>query len=299
MRPGAASPDSNQRAWRQAGFGLTPTSMERSASSSGDLGKILVGTSAWSDLGSFYPPGTKSGAQLPFYATQFPVVEINATYYAIPSRKAVEGWVARTPDSFVFDVKPPRALTSTPAVPKGEAPEPDADIASAFAAALEPLAEAGKLGAVTFQFLPSYRNTPEHHDYLKLLPELFPGCPISVEFRRLDWLDEEHAEATLKLLTGADLSFTMVDERRSAPAACRQCTPSRINAWRSSAFTGGIRKPGTTFPGPAVRASTGSTRNPNWPSRSPKSVGPRRKPIRSTSSSTPTKTIKVPATPAD
>lgn len=186
--------------------------MERSASSSGDLGKILVGTSAWSDLGSFYPPGTKSGAQLPFYATQFPVVEINATYYAIPSRKAVEGWVARTPDSFVFDVKPPRALTSTPAVPKGEAPEPDADIASAFAAALEPLAEAGKLGAVTFQFPPSYRNTPEHHDYLKLLPELFPGCPISVEFRRLDWLDEEHAGATLNLLTGAGLSFTMVDE---------------------------------------------------------------------------------------
>jgi uncharacterized protein YecE (DUF72 family) len=196
--------------WRQPGFGfLAP---EPPPSPARGLGKFLIGTSAWSDLGPFYPPGTKAIEQLPYYATQFPIVEINTTYYAIPSRKTVENWIARTPDGFLFDVKPPRDLTGTPSVARGEAPEPDADVASAFAAAIKPLADAGKLGAVTFQFPPSYRNTEEHRDYLKLLPELFPDYPVSVEFRRADWLDEEHAESTFQLLADEGLSYTMVDE---------------------------------------------------------------------------------------
>jgi uncharacterized protein YecE (DUF72 family) len=74
------------------------------------------------------------------------------------------------------------------------------------------LSEAGKLGAITFQFPPSYRNTDEHREYLRLLPELLPDLPISVEFRRRDWLDEEHADDTLALLEEAGLSYTMADE---------------------------------------------------------------------------------------
>ena len=85
-------------------------------------------------------------------------------------------------------------------------------MAAAFAKAIAPLAEAGKLGALTFQFPPSYRNTEEHRDYLRLLPELLPGYAIAVEFRRRDWLDEEHADATLALLREAGLSYTMADE---------------------------------------------------------------------------------------
>ncbi|MBX6341920.1 MAG: DUF72 domain-containing protein, partial [Thermomicrobiaceae bacterium] len=176
------------------------------------MGKLLIGTSAWSDHDPFYPPGLKPSEQLSFYARYFPIVEVNTTYYRVPSRRMVEGWVERTPPGFVFDVKPPRELTSTPETPKGEPPTPDADLAAAFAEAISPLAEAGKLGAVTFQFPPSYRNTEEHREYLRLLPELLPEYPISVEFRRRDWLDEEHAEETLDLLAETGLSYTMVDE---------------------------------------------------------------------------------------
>jgi uncharacterized protein YecE (DUF72 family) len=176
------------------------------------MSKLLIGTSAWSDHDPFYPPGLKSAEQLPYYARYFPVVEVNTTYYRVPTRRMVENWVSRTPDNFVFDVKPPRELTSTPEAPRGEAPEPDADVASAFAEAIEPLAEAGKLGAVTFQFPPSYRNTEEHREYIRLLPELMPGMLISVEFRRRDWLDDEHAEETIKLLDETGLSYTMADE---------------------------------------------------------------------------------------
>jgi len=175
------------------------------------MGAMLVGTSSWSDHQDFYPPGTKSAEQLPFYATQFPIVEINTTYYRVPARKMVEGWVERTPAGFIFDVKPPRELTSTPEEPKGEAPEPDADIAAAFVEAIAPLAEAGKLGAVTFQFPPSWRNTEEHQEFLRFLPELVP-YPLAVEFRRRDWLDPEHADDTLALLREAGLAYTMADE---------------------------------------------------------------------------------------
>ena len=176
------------------------------------MGQLLIGTSSWTDHEPFYPPGIKPAERLRFYARYFPIVEVNSTYYRIPERRVVEGWVQRTPPGFVFDVKPPRELTSTPEEPGGEAPTPDADVAKTFAEAIAPLAEAGKLGAITFQFPPSYRNTEEHREYLRLLPELLPGFPLSVEFRRRDWLDEEHAEETLELLREAGLSFTMVDE---------------------------------------------------------------------------------------
>jgi uncharacterized protein YecE (DUF72 family) len=176
------------------------------------MGTVLVGTSAWSDLDPFYPKGTTSAGQLPFYARHFPIVEVNTSYYHVPAPAMVEKWVERTPDEFIFDVKPPRELTSTPEIPNGATPEPDADLASRFAEAIGPLHEAGKLGAVTFQFPPSYRNTEEHRDYLRILPELFPDYRLSVEFRRRDWLDEEHAGETLALLADAGLSYTMADE---------------------------------------------------------------------------------------
>lgn len=176
------------------------------------MSRILVGTSSWTDHEGFYPPNIPDRERLRFYARYFPIVEVNSTYYAIPSRRVVQGWVERTPPEFVFDVKPPRQLTATPEQPGGEAPVPDSEIAARFLDAIEPLIAAGKLGAITFQFPPSYRNTEEHREYLRLLPELFPGLSISVEFRRRDWLDERHAHQTLELLREAGLSYTMVDE---------------------------------------------------------------------------------------
>lgn len=176
------------------------------------MGRILIGTSSWTDHEGFYPAGISTRERLPFYARYFPIVEVNSTYYAIPAKRVVQGWVERTPTDFIFDIKPPRQLTATPETPGGEAPRPDADLAARFLDALEPLITAGKLGAITFQFPPSYRNTEEHQEYLRLLPELLPGVPISVEFRRRDWLDARHAPQTFQLLREAGLAYTMVDE---------------------------------------------------------------------------------------
>jgi uncharacterized protein YecE (DUF72 family) len=175
-------------------------------------GRLLIGTSSWSDQKPLYPPGTKSGEMLRLYARAFPIVEVNTSYYHVPTREMTARWAQQTPSGFVFDVKPPRELTATPETPGTAAPEPDAATAEAFLDALQPLIAAGKMGAITFQFPPSYRNTDEHQAYVRLLPELFPGVALSVEFRRRDWLDEEHVDGTLRMLAECGLSYAMADE---------------------------------------------------------------------------------------
>src|SRR5579885_493988 len=74
-------------------------------------GRILIGTASWTDKsliesGRFYPPEAKSPeARLQFYASQFPIVEIDSSYYAMPAERTAGLWVERTPDEFVFDIK--------------------------------------------------------------------------------------------------------------------------------------------------------------------------------------------------
>ena len=83
--------------------------------------RILVGSCSWTDPtliagGAFYPPGvTSAEARLRYYAEQFPIVEVDSTYYAPPSARNSELWAARTPDDFVFNVKAYGLLTGHPA----------------------------------------------------------------------------------------------------------------------------------------------------------------------------------------
>src|SRR5579884_2669629 len=87
-------------------------------------GRILVGTASWTDKsliesGRFYPPEAKTPeARLQFYAANFPIVEVDATYYAMPAERTTTLWVDRTPDSFTFDVKSFALFTHHPTVPR-------------------------------------------------------------------------------------------------------------------------------------------------------------------------------------
>ena len=139
-------------------------------------GRILVGTASWTDrslLGSgWYPKGTTTAEErLAYYASRFPLVEVDSTYYFLPSRETAHRWVERTPGGFTFDVKAFSLLTQHPtdpkALPEGMAPEGKArvylrhlderavdEIWERFTGALQPLQAAGKLGAVLFQFPP-------------------------------------------------------------------------------------------------------------------------------------------------
>ncbi len=205
------------------------------------MGEILVGTCSWTDrtlieCGRFYPAGVRSAeGRLRYYASQFPVVEVNSTYYALPAESTSGLWVDRTPDEFVFDVKafrlftrhptPPTALPgdihkALPAALKSKRnlygrdlpAELTAEVWRRFERALLPLDSAGKLGVVLFQFPPWFQAGKAQQDYILACQAKLPQYKLAVEFRHNSWVSGENLAETLKFLRDNDLPFVCVDE---------------------------------------------------------------------------------------
>lgn len=186
--------------------------------------RIYVGTCSWSDHTDFYPPGLPSNQQLSFYAQHFPIVEIDSTFYAMMPRRNFELWAQRTPAGFIFDVKPYRQLTWH----DRESP-PDDDVTRQFRESLEPLRQAGKLGAISFQFPPWFTYRQENLDYIRRCRDQFPDDRLSVEFRHRSWLDGEHVARVVAALWDAGIGLTVVDEPQvgsgSVPTVLEVTTP--------------------------------------------------------------------------
>jgi len=178
---------------------------------------IRLGTSGFSYddwIGPVYPPDMPRNQWLPYYATLFGTVELNVTYYRVPSWKVVKGWVERTPPEFVFTVKAHRSLTH-------ERKEPDFE---KFQVGLAPLVEAGKLACVLVQFPHSFRPDPENLDYLRIVREGLAELSLVVEFRNSAWVTEE----TFALLESNRLGYCCVDEpnmKGLMPAVVRATGP--------------------------------------------------------------------------
>lgn len=203
---------------------------------------ILIGTASWTDPSliktkRFYPPGcTSAEARLRYYASQFPLVEVDSSYYAMPSVSNSHLWVERTPDDFTFNVKAFRALTQhqTPikafpraladALPKGKANVYARDLPAEivdelwgqFMAAVGPLAEAGKLGALHFQFPPWFTAKQESYDYLEEVRDRLSRFTVAIEFRHKSWFTPERREAMLAFLRQHRFVNVTVDEPQGA-----------------------------------------------------------------------------------
>jgi uncharacterized protein YecE (DUF72 family) len=200
-----------------------------------NVGDIRVGTASWTDktllASGWYPAdATSAEARLRYYATQFPVVEVDSTYYTPPREANSERWVARTPAGFRFDVKAFSLLTQHPTRPaalyKDLRPETDKknvyakdlepkvvdEVWERFLSALSPLQEAGKLGAVLFQFPQWFTLKRANKEYLLECKERAAPYRISVEFRSATWFrDEAATEETLDFLRSYALPFVCVD----------------------------------------------------------------------------------------
>jgi len=197
------------------------------------MGRILVGTASWTDKSllksGWYPSdATSAEARLKFYASQFPLVEVDSTYYYPPRRDVVQLWTHRTPSEFTFDIKAFSLLTQHPtrakALPEELRPEGkervypkdlDADareaVWSMFLDALDPLQRSGKLGALLFQFPPWFTIRRSNKDYLVECAERAKPRRISVEFRHQSWMTEENRDETLEFLRRHDLAYVCVD----------------------------------------------------------------------------------------
>jgi uncharacterized protein YecE (DUF72 family) len=203
-------------------------------------GTVLIGISAWTEptlvkAGTFYPKKTMLAEdRLRFYASQFPIAEIDSTYYALPTIRNAELWIDRTPKDFVFDVKAFSLLTGHPTrvdrlpkdlreglpddvaakknVYRDKVPEAFATEAwERFREALFPLHSAGKLGAVLFQFPQWFLPGAASKEYLVEASERLPDYSIAVEFRHRSWLSEKNADRTLSFLSDHGLAFVCVD----------------------------------------------------------------------------------------
>jgi uncharacterized protein YecE (DUF72 family) len=200
------------------------------------VAEIRIGTCSWADEAlskHWYPPGTKPGERLAYYAEHFDTVEVDSTYYRLPDQAMVERWAERTPDDFVMHVKAfglmtrhPVKLESLPPDLRDEAKTDDrgrvdrpsrelrGEVFRRFLAALEPLQAAGKLGGILFQF-PSYVVFKDLSlDYLRWAREQVRDHDMLVEFRHESWLDEEHRDETLRFLEDLGATNVIVDAPR-------------------------------------------------------------------------------------
>jgi uncharacterized protein YecE (DUF72 family) len=203
-------------------------------------GEARFGTASWTDPtmtvpGVFYPKGVSTAEErLRFYAGEFPVVEVDSTYYVLPFRKTSETWVERTPKHFVFDIKAHALMTGQPTelarLPKAIREELGAELTEKkriyrkdmpgelldavykqFREALEPLLAAGKLGAVFVQFPKWVFPSNEARELILETRERL-DLPIAVEFRHGSWFNEKNAERTVKFLQDNKVPYVAVDE---------------------------------------------------------------------------------------
>jgi uncharacterized protein YecE (DUF72 family) len=205
---------------------------------------IQCGTAGWTDKSliackRFYPRGCSTAeARLRFYASQFPLVEVDSAYYGMPSATNSQLWAERTPPGFTFNFKAFRIFTghqtSPEALPKDIVMALSGTVSPSttrkknlyyrdlpveirdelwrrYLEALEPLRQTQRLGAVLFQFAPWITSAPEDLAHVDECAARMAGYTVAVEFRNPSWLDERHAPSTLAFLRERQLVHVIVD----------------------------------------------------------------------------------------
>ena len=215
-----------------------------------DLGgsRVLVGTCSWTDATlvketDWYPKKTMTAAErLAYYASRFPIVEVDSTYYFPPTPELAHTWAERTPAGFTMNIKAWSLLTGhptfqhslwedlQPAIPPEHRdkrrlyahylPADALDEAfDRFRHALMPLHRAGRLGAVLLQYPRWFGPKAENRQVLRDTVARLPGLRLCVEFRHARWLEGGDCEPTLELLEELGVSFVCVDEPAGFPSS--------------------------------------------------------------------------------
>jgi uncharacterized protein YecE (DUF72 family) len=177
---------------------------------------IRVGTASWTDHEPFYPPDYEKASmkarRIEFYARYFNMVEVDSTFYHLQPQHNFAMWAERTPDDFVLDVKAYGELTWHHRDEQGAAITPSAETFARFGEMVQPLRDAGKLGALLFQFPPWFTYEAERLEYFGTVRELLPQDTIAVEFRHRSWVEGAHADETRAALADNRLAYCAVDE---------------------------------------------------------------------------------------
>ena len=194
---------------------------------------IRIGTCSWADDAlskHWYPPGTPPIARLAYYAETFSTVEVDSTFYRVPTEEMVRGWAERSPDGFVMHVKafglmtrhpvkleqvPPELREGLPVDSRGRVDRPPREarglVFRAFLDALRPLRDAGKLGGILFQLPPYVVWKPASLDYLEWARDQLGADDMLVEPRHRSWFAEDIRTELLRWLEQQRMSWVTVD----------------------------------------------------------------------------------------
>lgn len=205
---------------------------------------ILVGTSGWSYKewkGSFYPPKLPQDEMLGFYASRFPTVEVNNSFYRIPSEKVLAGWAEQVPPDFRFVLKASRRITHN-----SRLADDDGSL-EYFLRAVNPLGE--RLGTTLFQLPPTFKKDAARlRDFLTRLPKRWMAA---LEFRHASWFDDE----VYDLLRSHDAALVAVDEDE---------TEGKGAPLVPTASWGYFRLRRTTYDTTALEAWASRIQHPGW-----------------------------------
>jgi uncharacterized protein YecE (DUF72 family) len=201
------------------------------------MGQVQVGTASWTDRtlleSGWYPPEADTPERrLRYYARQFGLVEVDATYYALPAEQTAAAWAARTPAGFTFNVKAFSLFTQHPtrvsALPKDLRPAAEQtgkdrvylkdmdpvvvdEAWRRFLSALDPLHQAGKLGAILLQFPPWFPISRDRKEYILACAQKAAPRRVCVEFRNHTWMTPDNQRETLDFLADHQLPYVCVD----------------------------------------------------------------------------------------
>ena len=189
---------------------------------------------------AWYPPSARSAAdRLRYYSGFFDTVEVNSSYYGIPTPQNARLWAERTPPEFIFHVKAFAMMTRhgvkpeqlPPLLREGHEFELDrggrilhpatalrADSFALFSEALEPLRSEGKLGMILMQFPPYFVESEANREYIAWARDRLAPDRMAVEFRHNSWVQPEVLENTLQFLESLGASYVCVDEPRMQTA---------------------------------------------------------------------------------
>lgn len=196
--------------------------------------RYLIGTSGYNYpewRGSFYPEKFPASKMLAYYAERFNTVEVNYTFYRVPTPPLLEGWAKATPDGFTFTLKAPRRITHDSKLQRSE------DLTQTFCRTARTLGS--KLGVLLFQLPPTFkRDDGVLAAFLDLLPE---GTRAAFEFRHASW----HDDAVFEALRRRNVALCVADSEKMSTPVVRTADyvyfrlrdegyqPADINRWAS------------------------------------------------------------------
>lgn len=178
---------------------------------------ITIGLTTWTDHPSLIKEDRH--VYLDEYAARFPVVEVDTSFYAIPTVATVHHWLSQVPSQFQFIVKANREMTLHPAQDRLAAPISDEarrQIFREFGTMIQPLVASNQLKTVLFQFPPYFQANTENFTYLRKIRALLPGIPLAIEFRNATWFDPVIFKSVLAYLHDLNMTLVAADEAQTS-----------------------------------------------------------------------------------